>query len=304
MNIISILSEILLLFIYVILGLYIKKRQFVTETGIQEISKIVVNVAMPLLVISSVNIEYKPEYANNMLLIAVLSFLYLATVTITSKKLASLVTDDKVDRSSMRYALVFGNIVFLGYPLSYALFGDVGVLYASVYVAMQNIFQWTLGVHFFSTDKFKMSNLKKLLNPGLIAICIGLTLLFLGIQTPPYILRIIKGVGAISVPLALMMIGATLADFRIKEIFTDKRAQFVAFFKSIVFPALFLFLLMALPIDKTLKSVLVIMAAAPVQASATVIAHNFGGDSIVVAKCVALTTTLCALTLPAFLLLI
>lgn len=301
MNFTSILTEISILFIYVLLGFYIKKRQFVTDAGIQEISKIVVNVAMPLLVISSINIDYKAEYASNMLLLAVIVFFYLSFLTFSSKVLLKKFNGET---SSMRYALVFGNIVFLGYPLCYALFGDVGVLYASVYVAMQNIFQWTLGVHFFNHQGFKFKDLKKLANPGLIAIIIGMSMFFLGLKTPPFLLRVIKGVGAISVPLALMMIGATLGDFKLMDILTDRKAQFVAVFKSVIYPGLFLAILFYLPIDATIKSVLTIMAAAPVQASAAVIARNFGGDSVIVAKCVALTTLLCAATIPLLLMLL
>jgi predicted permease len=169
---------------------------------------------------------------------------------------------------------------------------------------MQNVFQWTIGVHFFNSEKFKISDLKKLLNPGLIAIFIGMSMFFLGLKTPPMLLRVIKGVGAISIPLSLMMIGATLGDFKLKDIISDRGAQFVAFFKSLAFPAVFLIALFFIPIDSSIKSVLIIMSAAPVQASSAVIAKNFGGDSIIVAKTVALTTFLCVGTIPLFLMLI
>jgi len=304
MNYSNILIEILILFIYVILGLYVKKRNFVTESGIQDISKIVVNVAMPLLVISSINIDYNPKYGHNMIIIAIISFLYLSFLTLLSKQLLKLFKSHDSDKNSMRYALLFGNIVFLGYPLCYGLFGDVGILYASVYVAMQNIFQWTIGVHFFNSEKFKISDLKNLLNPGLIAIFIGMIMFFLGLKTPPMLLRVIKGVGSISIPLSLMMIGATLGNFKLKDIISDRGAQFVAFFKSLGFPAIFLIVLFFLPIDSSIKSVLIIMSAAPVQASSAVIAKNFGGDSIIVAKAVALTTFFCIATIPLFLMLI
>jgi len=303
MNYTSILTEILILFIYVLLGFYVKKKNFVSEAGIQDISKIVVNVAMPLLVISSINIDYKPEYGHNMMVIAIISFFYLLFLTLSSKQLLRFFKSHQGDKNSMRYALLFGNIVFLGFPLCYGLFGDIGVLYASVYVAMQNIFQWTIGVHFFNSGKFEIKDLKKLLNPGLIGITIGMFLFFLNIKTPPMMLRVIKGVGSISIPLSLMMIGATLGDFKLMNIISDKGAQFVSFFKSLGFPIFFLIFLFFMPIDSTLKSVLTIMAAAPVQASAAVIAKSFGGDSVVVAKSVALTTFLCIGTIPLFLML-
>ncbi|GAU77083.1 AEC family transporter [Fusibacter sp. 3D3] len=300
----KIISEILILIIYVIIGFYAKKRNFFTDAGIQDISKIVVNIAMPLLVISAINIEYKVAYVHNMIAIALCSFLYLSSVSLFSAKLAPYITKKTDHAKSIRYAMTFGNTVFLGYPMSYALFGELGMLYTSVYVAMQNIFQWTVGVHIFKQEKFELKSLKRLLNPGLIAICLGMAMFFLGIKTPAYLQRVIKGVGAISVPLALMVIGATLAEYELKEILRDREAQVVSIIKSVVFPTLFLTVLLFIPIAPMLKAILIIQTAAPVQASAALFAKNFGGESGIVAKCVAITTLLCTLTIPLFLMLI
>lgn len=297
----NILAEILILVIYVILGFYIKKKKYLTDAGIQDISKIVVNVAMPLLVISAINIDYKAEYVHNMIIIAIASFLYLTIVTLISSRLAPRISDIDNHKSSIRYSLTFGNTVFLGYPISYALFGELGIFYASIYVAMQNIFQWTVGVHIFKREKFSLTSLKRLLNPGLIAITIGLVMFFIGLKTPSYLLRVIKGVGAISVPLALMIIGATLSEYKLKDIIVDREAQKVSILKSVIFPAVFLFVLMFLPFNPMIKGILIIQTAAPVQASAALFAKNFGGASGIVAKCVAFTTLLCTITIPVFL---
>lgn len=127
---------------------------------------------------------------------------------------------------------------------------------------------------------------------------------FLGIKTPPFLSRVISGVGAISTPLALIVIGATLDGYRLKEVLQDKGVLLVAFVKALAFPGIFLALLYFIPIDNTLKAILTIQSAAPVQASGVVFAKNFGGDSGTVAKCVALSTILCAFSVPLFLLLI
>ncbi|MBF4693546.1 AEC family transporter [Fusibacter ferrireducens] len=297
----KIISEIFILIIYVIIGFYAKKRKFLTDSGIEDISKIVVNIAMPMLVVSAMNIDYETEYVHNMITLAICAFFYLSTVSLLSRKLATSITHREDHVKSIRYALIFGNTSFLGYPISYALFGELGMLYTSVFVAMQNIFQWTVGVHIFKQDKFEFKSLKRLLNPGLIAIFFGMTLFFLGIKTPPYLQRVIKNLGAISVPLALMVIGATLAEYELKKIIRDREAQVVSAIKSLAFPTLFLGVLLLLPIPSMLKAILIIQTAAPVQASAALFAKNFGGESGIVAKCVAITTLLCTITIPLFL---
>jgi predicted permease len=239
-----------------------------------------------------------------MLYLAVFSFAYLTFVSLTSWKLSSFSTEGEDKKRAQRYGMIFGNTIFLGYPLSNALFGQIGMLYASIYIAVQNIFQWTLGVYIYKREKFSLSTLKRLINPGLIAICIGLSMFFLKIKTPALLSRVISGVGAISVPLALIVIGATLDGYKLKEIIRDKGVLFVAVVKAIAFPAVFLTVLYFMPIDNTLKAILTIQAAAPVQASGAVFAKNFGGDSGTIARCVALSTAICAFSIPLFLLFI
>lgn len=297
----KIIDELLILAVYIFIGYFVKRIKMIHEAGVHDISKIVVNVAMPLTVISSMNLEYKAELINNMLYLAVFSFAYLSIAALASTSLSSLfpMGDDK--KRALRYSMIFGNSIFLGYPLCNALFGQIGMFYASIFVAAQNIFQWTLGVHIYKGKNLSVSSLKRLVNPGLVAIFIGLSMFFLGIRTPEMISRVIDGVGAISTPLALMVIGATLEEYRMSEIIQDRGTQFVAFVKTIAFPGIFLALLYFIPIHKSLKAILTIEAAAPVQASGTVFAKNFGGDSGTVAKCVALSTTVCAFSMPIFL---
>ncbi|MDN5298031.1 MAG: malate permease [Clostridiales bacterium] len=304
MNFIQIFLEILVLVIYIGIGYFAKKKQFITEAGSRDMSKIVVNIAMPLLVISSMNIAYDPRYLRNMLIMAVLSLVYFFFSSLATKKLSSFYADGRGNHRELRYCMIFGNAVFLGYPLSLALFGSEGVLYASVYVAIQNIFQWTVGVQNYATSQSASERLKHLINPGLIAILIGLILFFFRIETPAYFLKIAKGIGAISVPLALMVVGSQLDLGHMREALRNRGIMLSVFTKCLVFPAIFLTLLMLTPIDSTLKSILTIEIAAPVQASAALFARNFGGDVLTAAKCVALSTSIAILSIPFFLIMI
>ena len=304
LSFLQILMEILVLVIYIGVGYFAKYKNFITEAGSRDMSKLVVNIAMPLLVISSMNIEYEASYVQNMLIIACLSLLYFLVVTTITKKLSVLYADGKGNNRELRYCMIFGNAVFLGYPLSFAFFGNEGIMYASVFVALQNIFQWTVGVQNYSKDQDLLKRLKNLINPGLIAIFIGLFLFFFQIETPAFFLKIAKGIGAISVPLALMIVGAQLDLQHLKDALQNKGILASVFTKCLVFPAIFLVILGFTPLDQTLKSILTIEIAAPVQAAAALFARNFNGDSVTAAKCVALSTLVAIVTIPLFLVLI
>ncbi|MDK2934152.1 MAG: malate permease [Clostridiales bacterium] len=230
--------------------------------------------------------------------------MFLTFTSLSSKQIIKILGGESGQKKSMRYCMIFGNVAFLGYPICYAFFGEIGMFYASIYVVTQNLFQWTLGVNIFKQEKIRLSNLKKLMNPGIIAITIGLSMFFFNIRTPMIMERIIKGIGGTAVPLALMMIGATLQQYKFSEIASDKRIYIIAALKTLVFPVIFLSILYFIPMNRMLKSILTIQAAAPVQATSVVFAKNFNGDSVVPAKVVFLSVILCLVTVPLFLVLI
>lgn len=90
---------------------------------------------MPLTVISSINIGYEAEYVRGMLVLAGFSLAYLSFTALVSSKLSAAFTPEEEKRRAQRYAMIFGNTIFLGYPIANALFGAVGMLYASIYIA-------------------------------------------------------------------------------------------------------------------------------------------------------------------------
>ncbi len=304
MSYIGIMSEIAVLVLYIFIGYILRKIRLITENGINDISKLVVNLAMPLLVIKAMNIEYKPEYVRNIFYVAASALAFIVFTYLTGNKVVGFARAEEAQKKAMRFCMIFGNAAFLGYPLCYALFGDIGMFYASIFVVMQNVFLWTAGVNIYKQEKIRLSNLKRLINPGTIAISIGLTLFFLNIRPPMIIERVMDGIGGITIPLALMMTGATLYGYKFVEIVTDKKVLLVAIVKTIAFPVVFLAVLYFIPMDGMLKSTLTIQAAAPVQASAAVYAKNFKGDSVIAAKSTFLSTLLCLITIPLFLVLV
>ncbi|MBZ4646777.1 MAG: malate permease [Petroclostridium sp.] len=304
MNYISVISEIFILMLYILIGYIVRKRNILTDNGIKDISQLVVNIAWPLLVLDSMNIQYKDEHAVNIGIIAVATFVFMLFTSIVSKYIIKFIHGEDKQNKSMRYCLIFGNAAFLGYPLCNALFGRTGMLYASIYIAVQNLFTWTIGVNIYKQEKISISTLKNLINPGITAITVGLIMFFFSIRPPVIVQKVIEGIGDIAIPLALMVIGANLYGFRIKEIITEKKTQVVAITKVLIFPLLFLVFLYFIPMNPMLKSILTIEAAAPVQASAAVLAKNYKGDPVIASKSVFLSTIYCLITIPVFLFLI
>ena len=74
-----------------------------------------------------------------------------------------------------RFACIFSNAAYMGFPLISALFGSEGLLYASAYVTVFNILLWTMGYGFVSGSSDPKEVLHSLLHtPVLYAMVIGL----------------------------------------------------------------------------------------------------------------------------------
>ena len=81
------------------------------------------------------------------------------------------------ERPILRFACIFSNAAYMGFPLIEALFSAEGLIYASVYVTVFNILLWTVGFGMITgTVEPKEVVRTVCTNPVLIAVVIGLDL--------------------------------------------------------------------------------------------------------------------------------
>lgn len=95
------------------------------------------------MVINSYMMEFNIDILHNLLKAFELSILLLLiglfiTLALTAKHKSP-------DLPIMRFACIFSNAAYMGFPLIQALFGSEGLLYASAFVTVYNILLWTAG---------------------------------------------------------------------------------------------------------------------------------------------------------------
>lgn len=111
---------------------------------------------------------------------------------------------------------LFGNMAFFGLPLVKEIFDPVAVVAFSFCVVIDNLFLWTEGVLLTSKSEggqelsLKLI-IKKLSNPVIVGVLIGLVLMILKVPSDLLILRSFDTIGSCAKPLALLYIGGTIA---------------------------------------------------------------------------------------------
>ncbi|MCD4833861.1 MAG: AEC family transporter [Bacteroidales bacterium] len=301
-------NQILILALLAIIGVVATKLKVITEQVKNSIASIVFNITLPALIITSVShVELNREILNNSLLVFILSHVGIILLYFTGKISRTILKiKDKKGNIHLIHTML-GNVAFLGYPLFSALFpGGEGLLYAVIFHLTQDIYIWTIGVFEFNNSKnltFKES-LKHLINPNTIAFAIGIIMLALNIKLPEYIDAPFSGLGKTTIYLAMLYIGAVLAQNPVFAAFRKTEIYMLIFNKMLLIPFLLLLIInitssvFNIHIGNIAKTVVVMQTAMPCMAMVVVLAKKYGSDDIHATENLFLSTILSLATLP------
>ena len=196
------------------------------------------------------------------------------------------------------YGSMFSNAGNAGLPVVSLVFGPMGVFLASMYLIPPRILQWTVGLGLFIKPQKGGWVRNVLLNPMVVVVYIGFVLMAFNWQIPGVFGTAIENIGAITGPLSMILIGATLSDINFRMLL-DKAVWLISFLRLIAFPALFVLILKLLGADTMTMNIGVILLAMPVASNTAAISERYGGDHVFASVCVSVSTLLSVITVPA-----
>ena len=146
---------------------------------------------------------------------------------------------------------------------------------------------------------------RRVLNAPVIAILVSLTLNFVlgGRGLPDWIAGAARMLGGAMIPMALLLTGATLADFlgEMRKARSGTRTIAGACVLRLgVLPVFFIALARWLPCSVEMKQVLVVQAAMPCAMLPIVLARHYGGNTGMAVQIVFATTVLALFTIPSW----
>lgn len=285
----------LLLFLYILCGVIVSRLGIIREDNRQALVRLLMDVAMPMMVLNAFN---KPASREEILASLWVIIISLAGCLITGLiGLALWRKEPENKRKILMYASMFSNAGNAGLPIISLVFGPTGVFFASMYLLPPRILQWTVGLSMF-VERKKGSWVKNvLLNPMVVAVYIGAVLMAMNRQITGTLGMAISNLGAMTAPLSMILIGATLAHMNWKMLF-DKSVLFLSFLRLIAFPLMFLFFLKLTQADPMAMNVSVILLAMPAASNTAAMAERYGGDYEFASACVSVSTLLSVITVP------
>lgn len=104
--------------------------------------------------------------------------------------------------------------------------------------------------------------------------------------------------GDITTPAALMVIGSSLADMPVKEMFSNGKIYLFAAFRLLILPMVVFFLYRMFVTDTLLLGVCVIISAMPVATNGTMLCLQYNADEKLMAQGTFITTLASLVTIP------
>ena len=299
MDIMVVFQTMLKLFLLLVLGFVLFKCHIFDEYTNKKISALIVNVASPMLIISSIAGVEGNDKSIVFLMIGAGILMYIGFI-ILGKIINRIFPFPKKDWPVYECMVVFANTGFMGYPVLLDVFGQEAVFYASLIHMAFNFFVYTYAIMCLTKgddSEFKL-NFKQLLTPGIVLIFVGIFIYLFDIQLPSVLMDTINSVGSLTAPLSMMMIGSSLAVYPIKDSFTDWRSYVFAFVRLIIVPFVTMIVCRLLHINPYYANITIITNAMPVGSMVLMFATQYNANIKIVTRNIVVSTLLSVITIP------
>ncbi len=295
--ILEMLNLQIMLFLLMAAGIAVKKIGIITSENRKSFSSLLINVILQCNIVNSFlsGVEISSELFKNCLLAVILSAVIQIFVTFANKLFFKKVREER--KNVMSYGMICSNSSFIGLPVAESLYGSMGVLYTSLFQIPIRFTMWTAGLALF-TDVDRKSAFKKLAkHPCIIAIFVGFILMILPFSLPSVMLSTISSISKCTTPMSMFVIGAILADADIKTMFS-KDVLYFTFLRLVGLPLIIWMILKPFGLNSLLVNICVIMSGMPAGSTTSILADQYGGDSMFASQMTFVSTLLSIVTIP------
>ena len=296
----TILYAILPVYLTMLVGAMARKFKLLPQEADTGLMRLSVNLLFPCLIIERLVGNPEVMHPGRVLGSALLGYGLVAFGIGLSYALGPLI-GLKVGKGRRTFAISTGmqNYGFVAIPVITSLFPDketLGVMFT--FTLGVELAVWTLSVGLL-TGMSNMS-LKAVLNVPVISIVTALLLNFCGAAAliPVPVHTVLSNLGNCSIPLSVVLIGASIYDIWGKEPLQWPVAILSPVLRLGVIPIAFMLAAWLLPLTMEMKRVLVVQGAMPAAVFCIVLARHYGGHAPTAVQVVLATTVVSLLTTP------
>ena len=297
---------ILPLFMVGVMGVYFRKHGGMTAHADETIMWLLIHLFTPCLIVDSFLGNKSLENFWEVLIAPVLGF-FTVLIGIALARLAGrlLGLDKRGQQGTFTLCVSLYNYGYIPIPIILLFFDKdvLGMLF--IYNMGLELALWTLGFMTLTGHSSLWASIKKAINPPLIAIVLSFIVNAFCVTDPlpPSLARIVHMIGQATIPMALLLVGATVYDNfpAAKSLRSPAPVVVGIVLRLLIIPIFFVAMAFWLPISEDLKTVLCVQAGMPSAVLPIILVRQYGGDLQLAIRIIVATSVLCLFTMPAWL---
>ena len=297
MSFIDTFEEMLVLLFAIAAGYAANKLGYLDDGTNHRISSLLLNVVMPAMIVASVLTNDDLPSVAEILSVLEVALVYYVLAFLFVLLVPKLLGGTPGQIGVWRYAMVFSNVGFIGYPVAVALYGPEALFYAVILVLPFNLLTYTLGPLMLGGGaRFRW---QQLFSPCIVASVLSLVLAVTHLRFPAVITESLDFLGGITIPLSLVLVGSILAGQSAREMLGTPRIWGLTVLRLIVMPLVLYGILRVLDLaDPMVMGIAVVQMGMPVAINGSLLCLEYGGDIHAMAQSTFLTTLASIVTIP------
>ena len=294
MNLSGVISQLISLFLMMFVGYIVARAGIMTPEFRARLSHYTLSCVSPFAILSAV---LESDSTPMTMISAVgVSFVFYVLMIIFAAILIRLVRTKKEERGWDQLMLIFTNVGFMGIPVIQSIYGTDGVARLSMFILMFNLFFFSYGIVLIASGE--KINFKAMLNPCIVGALCGLVCGTTGFHFPAVIEDTMASIGAMNTPVAMMIIGGSVAHSDVRVALRNPRLYRVTALSMLAMPLLTMLVMRALPFDPMLKGISVLLAAMPIAGNCSMVANIYAPGDMSSSHATIISTLSSAATLP------
>lgn len=286
-----VLKQMIMIFILILSGFVMYRKQLISRHATKDLSALVVNICLPGLIIGSMCNNMTAVSRDNVLLVGTIGIVFFLGLSVLGYLMVKILKIPEEQKSAYILMTVFGNVGFIGIPVAMAVIGPESMIYVIVFNFLFNVYIFTFGVMLLKkgTKNVKMS-WKDLVSPGLIACIVAFFIYWFEISLPESVGTLAGYYGNACTLLSMIVVGISLANMQVKSVLKNRKLMLFTIIRFILFPVLLALILKPFLPDMVMRATVVLMAALPVGNMSAMLSEQYGKDSMPIAEGIIVTT--------------
>ena len=267
----------------------------------RQLSRLVINITCPALILSSAMTGELPDrrFILPLLLISVITY---AVLTAAAFLLPRFLTKRSTDEGAIGFALMFGNVGFMGYPVVASIFGHEAIFYAAVLNVVNTFTVFTIGTVLI-TGKSETAGSrfekKVLYSTPMMAAYLTMAIVALEIDNiPGFVSMPLTMLGNITVPAALLIVGSSMSQLPLRALMGNVTVYATAALRLLALPLGVYWLTRLLGFSSLVVNINTVVIAMPVATYGTILCLKYEKDTTLMTEVTFITTLLSMLTIP------